>query len=422
MNTAITTGCATLALFFGGFGSWAALAPLDGAVVGAGTLQVHGNHKTVQHREGGVIAAVFVAEGDRVTRNQLLIRLEDTQILAGLRVHEAALKGDEALVARDLAEIAEAPDVTFPAELRSTDPVAASVVERECTVFRNHRALLHQQLAVTDQRIAQVHQQGVGTQAQLSAAQRGLDFASQELQAFTTLLRKGLASQTHVLELARTVEGLRGDIGQLQAQIAQHGAEQAELQAEKLRLRAAAQQDATRELREAQLRINDVLPRIVADRDLLAHLDIRAPVSGQVVDQSVFTTGGVVEPGKPIMDIVPANTVIVAEADIKPEDIEYLHIGQHARIVATGFNPRSTMPMEGHIDVISADRVTDPHTGRLFYKAEIRLDSDQEAGALLRRLSPGMPVEVVVPVQPRTALDYLIEPLRNSLRRSGHEI
>ena len=422
MKAAIYTGCATIALFFGGFGGWAALAPLDGAVVGSGTLQVHGNRKTVQHREGGIIAAMLVAEGDHVSRNQMLIRLDDTQIRAGLQVHEAALDGDEALVARDMAEISEAASIRFPPSLSPVDTVAASVMSREATVFRNHRALLQQQLAVTDQRIAQVRQQIEGAQAQYHAAQRGLDFATQELHAYETLLQRGLASRTHVLELARTVESLRGDVGQLQAQVAQHGAEEGELQAEKLRLRASAQQDATHELREAQLRINDVMPRIAADQDMLAHLDIRAPVSGQVVDQMVFTAGGVIEPGKPILDIVPSNTVVVAEADIRPEDIEYLHIGQAARIIATGFNPRRTLPMDGHIEVISADRVTDPRTGRLYYKAEIRLDSDQEGGNLLKRLTPGMPVEVVVPIQPRTALDYLLEPLRNSLRQSGHEI
>jgi HlyD family type I secretion membrane fusion protein len=422
MNQAITTGCATIALFFGGLGGWSALAPLDGAVVGNGILQVHGNRKTVQHREGGIIAAIYVAEGDHVTANQKLIRLDDTQIRAGLQVHMAALAGDEALTARDMAEIAEASSITFPRSLSPQDSVAASVMDRETTVFRNHRALLREQLAVTDQRIAQVRQQIDGTTAQYRAAQRGLDLALQEMAAFTMLLQRGLASHTHVLELARTVESLRGDVGQLQSQIAQHGAEDAELQAEKLRLRAAAAQDATRELREAQLRINDVKPRIAADQDLLAHLDIRAPVSGQVVDQAVFTAGGVIEPGKPILDIVPANTVIVAEADIRPEDIEYLRVGQPARIIATGFNPRKTLPMTGRIVVISADRVTDPRTGRVLFRAEIRLDSDQEGGALLRRLAPGMPVEVVVSVQPRTALEYLLEPLRSSMRQSGHEI
>ncbi len=422
MQDAIRIGVVTLLASFGGLGSWAALAPLNGAVVGSGVLAVHGNRKTVQHREGGIVETLSVAEGDHVRLGQILIHLDGTQARASLDVHQAALAGDLALSARDLAEIAGATRIDFPPALAQTDSIAASVMARENTVFHNHRTLLQEQLAVIDQRIVQAHRQADGAQAQYLAAVHGLDLATQELQAFTTLSQNGLASRTHVLELARNVESLRGDVGQLQSDIAKHTAEAAELEAEKLRLRAAAQADATHELREAQLRINDVVPRIAADHDLLNRLDIRAPASGEVVDQTVFTKGGVIEPGKPILDIVPEAPKIVAEADIRPEDIEYLHVGLAARVVATGFNPRETQPIQGRIVIISADHMTDPRTGRTYYKAEITLEHDREGGKLLKRLEPGMPVEVIIDVKPRTALEYLIEPLRTSLRQTGNEI
>ena len=422
MKIAIRTGLATLAVFFGGFGAWAALAPLDGAIVGTGRLEVRGNRKTVAHREGGIVANLMVAEGDHVRQGQILIRLDDTQALASLHVHQAALAGDIALSARDMAEIDDTAVIAFPATLSSADPIAASVMARENSVFRNHRSLLKQELAVVDQRIDQSRQQQAGARAQHEAAARGLALGTEELQAFQSLAKNGLASRTHVLELARNVEQLRGDVGQLQAEIAQRGAEAAELEAEKLRLRATAQSEATHELREAQLRINDTLPRIAADRDLLARLDIRAPAAGQVVDQVVFTKGGVIEPGKPILDIVPSAPTVVAEAEIKPEDIEHLRLGQAARVIATGFNPRETQAMDGRVDIISADRLTDPHTGQTYYKIEVTLTADREGGNLLRKLTPGMPVEVVVPVKARTALEYLTEPLRTSFRKAGNEV
>ena len=422
MKIAIRTGVATLLVFFGGFGSWAALAPLNGAVVGTGRLEVRGNRKTVAHREGGIVASLLVQEGDHVKQGQILIRLDDTQVLANLHVHQASLTADEAESARDLAEITGAGRIDFPQSLSSADPVAASVMSRENSVFRNHRTLLQQEIAVVDQRVAESHQQEEGARAQHEAAQRGLSLAQEELEAFQSLAKSGLASRTHVLELGRGVEQLRGDVGQLQAEIAQRGAEAAELSFEKLRLQATAQSDATHELREAQLRINDVMPRIAADRDMLARLDIRAPAAGQVVDQTVFTKGGVIEPGKPILDIVPAAPVVVAEAEIRPEDIEHIHVGQEARVIATGFNPRETQAMRGRIDIISADRIVDPRNGLAYYKAEVTLIADREGGKLLKQLTPGMPVEVVVPVKSRTALDYLTEPLRNSLRKAGNEV
>ncbi len=422
MKTPIRIGIATVLLFFGGMGTWAFLAPLDGAVVGSGTLTVHGNRKTVQHREGGIVAELLVRDGSVVEQGQMLVRLDDTQARAVLTVHQSQLLGDLALTARDTAELSGSADIAFPAALSPDDPIAATVMNRERIVFANHRDLLARQQEVIDQRIVQVFHQQEGGRIQLGAAIAQLGFAEDEKIAIATLERVGLASKNRLLELSRAVEGLRGQVGQLTSDVARYGAMAAEMAAEKLRLRETAQTEATRELREAQLRINDVLPRLVADRDIMARLEIRAPAGGEVVNLAIFTKGGVVEPGRPVMDIVPTAPTIVAEAEIKPEDVEHLRIGQAADVIAVGFNPRENSPLRGEIRVVSADRVTDNRTGRSYFKAEIALLGDRQDGTLLSRLSPGMPVEVVIPVAPRTAFDYLIAPLRESMRGAWREL
>lgn len=422
MRTAIRIGVLTVLLFFGGLGAWSALAPLDSAVIGSGALTVHGNHKTVQHREGGIVAELLVQDGSVVAQNQLLLRLDDTQARAVFTVHQSQLLGDQALTARDVAELGGASDIGFPASLSPDDPISSSMMARERIIFQNHRDLLARQFDVIDQRIAQTHHQEGGARLQLVSANRQLGFAEDELRAISELERSGLASKNRMLELSRGVEALRGQVGQLSSDVARYGAQAIEMEAEKLRLREASQTEATRELREAQLRMNDVLPRITADRDLLQRLEVRAPIAGEVVNLAIFTKGGVVEPGRPILDIVPTDRTIVAEAEIKPEDIEHLRIGQAAEVVAVGFNPRKNLPIQGEVRVISADRVVDAKTGRTFFKAEIALLADHQQGELLARLGPGMPVEVIVPVAPRTALDYLIEPLRESLRGAGREL
>ena len=422
MKTPIRIGIATVLLFFGGLGTWAYLAPLDGAVIGSGILTVHGNRKTVQHREGGIVAELLVRDGSVVEQGQLLVRLDDTQARAILTVHQSQLLGDTALTARDTAELAEATEINFPPELSPDDPIAATVMNRERIVFHNHRDLLARQQEVIDQRIVQVMHQQAGAHMQRDSAIAQLGFAEDEKRAIASLERVGLASKNRLLELSRAVEGLRGQVGQLTSDVARYGAQAAEMGAEKLRLRDTAQTEATRELREAQLRMNDVLPRLVADRDTLARLEIRAPLGGEVVNLAIFTKGGVVEPGKPVMDIVPTASTIVAEAEIKPEDVEHLRIGQAADVIATGFNARENAPLRGEVRVVSADRVTDNRTGRSYFKAEIALLSDRQNGTLMSRLTPGMPVEVVVPVAPRTVLDYLIGPLRESMRGAWREL
>jgi HlyD family type I secretion membrane fusion protein len=282
MKTPIRIGIATVLLFFGGLGTWAYLAPLDGAVIGSGTLIVHGNRKTIQHREGGIVAELLVRDGSVVEQGQLLVRLDDTQARAVLTVHQSQLLGDTALTARDTAELADAAVINFPPELSADDPIAATVMNREQIVFHNHRNLLVRQQEVIDQRSVQVMHQQAGAHMQRDAAVAQLGFAEDEKRAIASLERVGLASKNRLLELSRAVEGLRGQVGQLTSDVARYGAQAAEMAAEKLRLRDTAQTEATRELREAQLRMNDVLPRLVADRDTLARLEIRAPLHGEV--------------------------------------------------------------------------------------------------------------------------------------------
>jgi HlyD family type I secretion membrane fusion protein len=421
VKAAIRVGVLTIGVFFGGLGSWAMLAPLDSAVIGSGVLTVHGNRKTVQHREGGIVDALLVQDGTVVQQGQLLLRLDDTQARAMYQVHRSQLLGDEALTARDLAELAGAGAISFPADLTADDPVAAAVMNREQIVFRNHVDLLARQLDVVDQRIAQARSQRDGATQQLASMTRQFELADQELRAVGALEKVGLAAKNRVLELQRGAESLRGQAGQLSSDVARFGSGAVELEAEKLRLRQAAQSDATHELRDAQLRINDVVPRLAADRDLLGRLEIRAPIGGEVVNLAIFTKGGVIEPGKPIMDIVPHAATIVAEAQIRPEDVEHLHIGQTAQVIATGFSLRDAAPIDGKVTVISADRVTDPKTGHSYFRAELALESDHQGGALLRQLGPGMPVEVVVPTQARTPFEYLIGPLRQSFRGALRE-
>jgi epimerase transport system membrane fusion protein len=422
MKGAIVTGVLTIGVFFGGLGTWSMLAPLDSAVVGSGELVVHGNRKTVQHREGGIVAALLVQDGSAVEQGQLLVRLDDTQARAMFDVHRSQLLGDEALSARVLAELADAAAIDFPSDLKTDDPVAAAVMNRERIVFHNHVELLARQLDVVDQRIAQARSQADGAKLQLASMTRQSALAEQELQAVGELAKVGLAAKNHMLELERGVESLRGQVGQLSSDVARFGSEAVELQAEKLRLRQAAQSDGTHELRDAQLRMNDVVPRLAADRDLLQRLEIRAPLAGEVVNLAIFTKGGVIEPGKPIMDIVPRAATIVAEADIRPEDVEHLHVGQAAQVMATGFSMRDASPIDGEVTAISADRITDGRTGRSYFKAEVALVRDRQGGALLRRLGPGMPVEVIVPTQARTAFDYLVGPLRQSFRGALREL
>ena len=225
MKGAIVTGVLTIGVFFGGLGSWAVLAPLDSAVVGTGTLTVHGNRKTVQHREGGIVAELLVQEGGVVEQGQLLVRLDDTQARAVYDVHRSQLLGDQALTARDLAELADATTIDFPSDMKPDDPVATAVMNRERIVFHSQVDLLARQLDVVDQRIVQARSQEDGARQQLASMGRQSTLAEQELHAVGELERIGLAPKNRMLELQRGVESLHGQVGQLSSDVARFGSE-----------------------------------------------------------------------------------------------------------------------------------------------------------------------------------------------------
>ena len=206
MKNAIRLGVVTVLLFFGGLGSWTMLAPLDGAVVSTGSLAVHGNRKTIQHREGGIVAELLVRDGSPVEEGQLLVRLDDTQVRAQLTVHQSQLLADRALIARVVAELGDLPDIVFPADMASDDPavaaVAASVMDRERILFRSRRDLVRRQLDILDQRIEQTRHQANGARIQVVSAIKQLGFAEDEFRAIAELERSGLASKNRLLEVS----------------------------------------------------------------------------------------------------------------------------------------------------------------------------------------------------------------------------
>ena len=359
-----------------------------------------------------------------VEQGQMLVRLDDTQARAVYDVHRSQLLGDEALSARDLAELAGAAAISFPRDLTPDDPVAAAVMNRERIVFRSHRRVA----GPPARRGGPAHHPVPLAGGWSETATRNPWAGNWTLAAQEHAVRRGVAEGRTGAEEPHAGTGRGAEVaarpgGAVDRPTWPGSDRQAvELQAEKLRLRQAAQDDATHELRDAQLRINDVLPRLAADRDMLRRLEIRAPISGEVVNLAIFTKGGVIEPGKPIMDIVPRAPTMVAEAQIRPEDVEHLRVGQAAEVMATGFSLRDASPIEGKVTVISADRMTDPRTRTRYFKAEMALVADRQGGALLRRLGPGMPVQVIVPTKARTAFDYLVGPLRQSFRGALREM
>lgn len=420
-------GGVVILLFFGLFLGWAAFAPLDAGAYAHGQVSVSGNRQAVQHRQGGTVRALHVAEGAHVEQGQVLVELQSGELHASERGVTGQIIALLAQRARMIAERDGLASITTPAEfnaLSAEDKVLADDAMRlqrlQFAARRNSRST---ETGVLGQRAQQLTQQVAGLERQIESNVEQRRLIEEELSGMRELAAKGYAPQNRVRALERNAAALDGELGSLRAQVARTREAMGETRLQTLGVSVRMNEDVADRLRQAEVELNDLLPRQTELRNQIAATQIRAPASGQVVGLTVFTPGGVVQPGQTLMDIVPdrASQVIVASVD--PADIDDLRVGLSTEVKFPGLRDRSTPILHGNVTLISADSFTDEQSGRNYYRAEIAIPPTElsKLGTAATHIRAGMPVEVVILLRKRTALTYLTEPLTRSLWRSGSE-
>lgn len=419
MKPLVLAGATAVLVFFGGLGSWAAIAPLDSAAVAPAVLNVETRRKTVQHLEGGIVAEILVREGEPVAAGQPLLRLDGTQARANLqqlRIRQRALR---ALEARLVAERDGSEDVRFADA--GGDDALASVIADELQVFAARRRALEGEEAILRNRITQFENEIVGLNGQIAAQRKQLDLIDEELAAQQKLFERKLTGMQRLIELKRERAEIAGSRNQQIAAVARIRQRIAEEQLRILELGTARVNEVVEQLREVRTSLSDLDERILAARDVLARTEITAPLDGVIVDLRVHTVGGVIGAGEPLLDIVPEGERLVAEARVDPIDIDAVSPGLRAQVVLSAFDRRTVAPVEGVVASVSADRLTDARTGVPYYLARISLPDDALAGTGGLELSPGMQAEVMILTGEQTALGYLVRPFVRSFRRALRE-
>jgi HlyD family type I secretion membrane fusion protein len=425
----IRTGVVIAALFFIVFLGWAAFARLDAAAMAPGRLTVSGQRQTVQHREGGVVSQILVKEGDRVQQGQVLIRLAGADVRAQERALSAQAISLLAQRARLYAEQSGQTVVTPPAEFASLSPedrpAAAEALKIQQAQLRTRAAVVSAQRGALGQKTAQANSQGVGYSRQLTSITEQLRLINEELNGMREAADKGFVSKNRIRALERSKAELEGQRGQYSATIAQTQGQASESRLQSLEAQSNYMERIASEFRDVENSLNDVMPKLNAARDQLARTEIRAPVSGAVVGLTVFTPGGVIEPGQKLMDIVPERVPLTIEARLATSDGDDVRRGQEAFVRFESLHERALPALKGRVSRMSADAFTDEKTGASFYTAEVTVPlselkkiEDLRGGDVLRA---GLPVVVEIPVRKRTALQYAFEPLTSSLSRAFHE-
>lgn len=411
-------GFGILLMTFGVFGTWAAVAPIDGAAYAPGVVTVQAYRKTVQHLEGGIVKEVLAHDGDIVKQDDPLIILDDAQLRSEYEMTRSQLIAARAMEARLKAERDNLPVIGFDVVTDSDSQRGAEARQGETQVFNARRGSRLGQISVLKERIGQLNQQIKGLEAMIGVKGQLNKSYSGEIVELTDMLSQGFVDKQRLLEQQRKLEMVKSELADHRSTITRTRLQINETQLQILQVDKDFNADVAKQLADVQTKIYDLQEKASALEDRLSHIIIRAPESGMVIGMTVHTIGGVVRSATPLLDIVPSVSELVIEAQVAPVDIDRIAIGKRADIRFGAFNSATTPVIQGEVISVSADRLVNEKTGTPYYLARVRVT---EAGVRVlgdRKLLPGMPADVLIITGQRTLLQYLLQPARNVISQA----
>lgn len=421
----VLVGLIALAALVGGFGSWAGMTQISGAIIARGRIEVDRNRQVVQHPDGGVVEEILVENGDRVEAGDTLIRLDPTLLRSRLATAETQLYEIMARRGRLEAERDDRAGIAFDAELRkaaAADPGVRELMEGQERLHRARALSTERAVEQLRGRRQQISRQIEGIEAQREALNAQLDLIREELANQQSLLDRGLTQASRVLSLRREEARLRGRVGELIASGAEAADKINEIELEMERLGSTRREEAITQLRDLQFREFEYAQKVASLRERLSRMNITAPVGGLVYDLSVHAERSVVRPADPLLYIVPQDRPLIIASQVDPIHVDQVHVGQQVAIRFSALDSRTTPELYGEVTQISADAFTDERRGLSFYRAELRIN-EGELDKLPENvvLIPGMPVEAFLRTEDRTPIAYLVKPLTDYFNKAFRE-
>lgn len=419
----IWTGGLIVALFFFGFVGWAAIAPLQSAIVAPGVVIVESHRKEIQHLEGGIVKEILVQDGQSVKAGQPLVRLDDTQAATALQQIQDEQDELTAQEARLVAERDGSPVIHFPPELlaRADEPKVAQSILGEQTAFENQNASLKQQIEILNEKKAEDARAVQGFQAQIAADDTQIALIQREADAVGKMVAKGFEPTAKLLDLQRTEADIEGQRGDLVQKIAQQKLDSGGDDIQIINLKSQMLEDVIKDLRDVQSRRFDLADRVQAARDVLQRTTLVAPVDGRVVDLQVHAKGAVIRPGEPVLEVIPVHDQLEIEAKLRPQDADEVHVGMSAKVDLSAYKARRLPLLTGTVTYVSPDSLEDQHTGQPYFLAHVSVDRSILRHQPDARFIPGMPVQVEIQTGSHTALSYFLEPIRDVMRTGMRE-
>ena len=419
----LVAGLAVVAVLAGGLGGWASTQQISGALIAPGQIVVESNVKKVQHPTGGVVGELRARDGDVVKSGDIVVRLDDTVTKANLAIVTKNLDAALARAARLEAEQRGLDKISFPPQLadRAADPEVAAVIASESKLFDVRVTGRAGQKAQLSERIRQLKEEIEGLSAQERAKEQEIALVQQELSGVRDLYEKRLVQISRLTTLERDAARLNGERAQYIAARAQAKGKITETELQIIQVDRDVVSEVSKDLRETNDKIGELIERKVTAEDQLRRIDIRAPQDGIVEQSTVHTVGGVITAGDAIMLIVPQTDDLQVEAKVNPQDIDKLQVGQKTLLRLSAFNQRTAPELNGFVSRVSPDVTTEQRTGQSYYTIRVSMPPQEIARLGDVKLIPGMPVEAFVQTGERTLISYLMKPLSDQLMRTFRE-
>ena len=410
---------------FGAFGVWGAVAPLAAAVITQGSFVATGQNKIVQHLEGGIIKEILVNEGDYVKVNQPLVLLDETTARVNERQVFLRRLRLESIVARLSAEAEGLPRIEYPKVIldNKLDPDVGSIIASQDLNFEASYSKLDSEIALISENISSLEFRSHGYDEQASSMQRQLQLLQEEYVGKKQLAEKGLLRQTEIKAIERAIADAEGQLARLRAEVSETGSQIKKLDRQVDQTRSAYKQAALDELQNTEAELDSVREKSLEAENVLRRATILAPVDGTVVRVLYHTSGGVIESGKSIMEILPSDVPLIIETQVPRTEIDNVRIGQKATVRLSALNQRTTPVLNGEVFYVSADSLPDA-TGdqkREVYLARVNLPASELARVKGFSPTPGMPVDVMIQTRERTFFAYITKPIADSMSRAFME-
>ncbi|MFW8566952.1 HlyD family type I secretion periplasmic adaptor subunit [Orrella sp. 11846] len=385
--------------------AWATYAYIDEVVRGEGKVVPSRQVQIIQSLDGGIVEEILVREGERVEKGQVLLRVDPTRFFSTLGENKAERLALLAKAAR-LKALANNEAFEDPQEVLAENP---ELIAQERRVWETKTEEMQATINQASDQLLQRRNELLEVQATHEQAVESCELTTQELSLTEPLLRSGAVSEVDLIRLRREKVRMCGEAKSTAAQLERIRASIAEAESKLVESSLSMRNQARVELSDVKSRLSALREEHVGLADRVRLAEIRSPVNGTVKSLMANTLGGVIQPGKDIIEIVPLDDTLLLEVKIHPRDIGFLRPGQKAEVKFTAYDFAIYGGLEGVVEQIGADTITDEQ-GNSFYLVRVRTDNAFVRDDSLPIL-PGMVAETHIMTGKRTVMQYLLKPV-----------